>query len=265
MKKQIFYFTGTGNCLSIARKIHNNLKDYTIHSITAEGYLAEEETEKQLIIVTPVYMHNIPYIVRDFIQDLHGTGFCSLIFAGGGELGKCIDMIEKMFSDKFISLISQFNIPMPSNYTPFGAPDQEIQKKLFNKAHSRIGEICQMISEKKVHTDDSNTSFFSRNIHPGIAYSMGYKYLSYLGKSFTVDSKCDSCGICARICPVDNIQMNENKPIWFQNCQQCYACLQWCPKEAIQYKNKTSSIERYRNPEVTLKDIMTSNTKTSRE
>lgn len=53
----------------------------------------------------------------------------------------------------------------------------------------------------------------------------------------------------------------ENKPRWSDQCQQCYACLQWCPKEAILYKSKTSTVKRYRNPEVTLKDIISSNNK----
>jgi flavodoxin len=71
LKKQIFYFTGTGNCLSIARKLNGLLKDYTLHSIVSDFKLSEDNIERELIIVAPVYMYNIPYIVRSFMEKLN--------------------------------------------------------------------------------------------------------------------------------------------------------------------------------------------------
>ena len=120
LKKQIFYFTGTGNCLSIARKLNGILKDYSLHSIISDFKLAEEYIERQIIVVTPVYMYNLPYVVRNFLENLSGSGHCSIVFAGGGEIGKCFSESKKLFQKKSIKLNSQFNIPMPSNYTPYG-------------------------------------------------------------------------------------------------------------------------------------------------
>lgn len=260
MKKQIFYFTGTGNSLSIARKINSQLTDFSLHSIVKDMSLAIDDEEKQIIIVTPVYMYNIPYIVKEFIDKLTGKGSCSIVYSGGGELGKCQTLARKLFAAKSLDLISQYNIPMPSNYAPFGATEESAKFKFFSDAESRIDEICRMLIEQIPYDDQSNTSFFKRNLYPGVLYSMGYKYLHYMDKGFTADSRCDGCGICAKICPVDNIRMIENRPQWQNKCQQCYACFQWCPPEAIQYKNKTASVKRYRNPEINLKDIISSNT-----
>ncbi|PIU25867.1 MAG: hypothetical protein COZ07_10650 [Candidatus Infernicultor aquiphilus] len=33
-------------------------------------------------------------------------------------------------------------------------------------------------------------------------------------RSFQYDEKCNGCGICTRICPVNNIKMVENRPVW---------------------------------------------------
>jgi ferredoxin len=42
---------------------------------------------------------------------------------------------------------------------------------------------------------------------------------------FVTDGKCNGCGICQRICPVDNIAMIDNKPAWLDHCEGCFACL----------------------------------------
>ena len=45
--------------------------------------------------------------------------------------------------------------------------------------------------------------------------------------------------------------------------EQCYACVQWCPQEAIQANKRTPRRERYRNPDVTLKDIIAANSRSA--
>jgi len=75
-------------------------------------------------------------------------------------------------------------------------------------------------------------------------------------KDFRADDKCNGCAICARICPVGNIQMVDDGPVWQHRCQKCLACIQWCPKESIQFKNVTLKRKRYHHPEVKLSDML---------
>jgi ferredoxin len=51
--------------------------------------------------------------------------------------------------------------------------------------------------------------------------------------SFEVNERCNGCGLCARICPVGNIEMVEGRPVWQHRCETCYACFQWCARKAI--------------------------------
>lgn len=258
MKKQIFYFSATGNNLAVAREVQSRLQDYEIHSLVNNRAVAEEDCEKSIILVTPVYMYDIPHIVKDFINYLRGSGACSAIIAGGGEAGKCFSSIQKLFSRKGFTVTSMFNIPMPSNYTPFGLSPESKRKEQLESMKKRMDSLCTIIREGKSFTDNSGSSFIQTWIYPGIMYSMGYKYINYLDKSFISDEKCNGCGICVKICPVSNIALENNKPQWHQNCQQCFACLQWCPEEAIQYGKKTNGVERYQHPDVTLKEIIQS-------
>lgn len=53
-------------------------------------------------------------------------------------------------------------------------------------------------------------------------------------RAFTVSAAYNGCGICARVCPVDNIEMADGRPVWQNRCENCLACVNWCPREAIQ-------------------------------
>ncbi|OHD53607.1 MAG: hypothetical protein A2Y33_06710 [Spirochaetes bacterium GWF1_51_8] len=52
-------------------------------------------------------------------------------------------------------------------------------------------------------------------------------------KGFSVNSDCNSCGICVRVCPSENIFLDGGKPVWKHKCENCLACYVWCPKAAI--------------------------------
>ncbi|MCX5694554.1 MAG: EFR1 family ferrodoxin, partial [Candidatus Omnitrophica bacterium] len=68
--------------------------------------------------------------------------------------------------------------------------------------------------------------------------------------------KCTKCGLCVKVCPVMNIQMQDGKPVWLTHCQHCMGCLQWCPVEAIQYRSLTLGKKRYHHPDIQAIDIV---------
>jgi MinD superfamily P-loop ATPase len=49
------------------------------------------------------------------------------------------------------------------------------------------------------------------------------------------EKKCDGCGFCSEVCPVDIIRLyDDGKPyIKYQECWYCGACEVDCPKNAI--------------------------------
>jgi MinD superfamily P-loop ATPase len=74
---------------------------------------------------------------------------------------------------------------------------------------------------------------------------------------FYSDEKCNSCGTCASICPVKNIELKDGKPVWGKNCVNCFACIHWCPKKAIQIAKLTGNMERHHHPDITISDMRT--------
>jgi Fe-S-cluster-containing hydrogenase component 2 len=67
-----------------------------------------------------------------------------------------------------------------------------------------------------------------------------------------VEESCIGCGLCAKKCPVQAIEMQNKKPVWVKDkCVMCLGCLHRCPKFAIQYGNgKTKEHGQYTNPNV---------------
>ena len=57
--------------------------------------------------------------------------------------------------------------------------------------------------------------------------------------------KCVGCGKCSRLCPLNNIEMTDRRPVWKKPCAHCMACILNCPFEAIEYGSITQKKEKY--------------------
>ena len=255
MKHKIFYFTGTGNSLWAARVLGSDLEDSEITPIlnpSMEG-LHDAET---VGVVFPVYMHRIPYLVADFLKTLPELDYLYAVAVNAGDTGQAFSYFNKQLSTTLNGLKTGFSIVTPSNYLPFGeAVTGEKRERLLNTAKAKLSRVSKIIRERKSFFDRED-GFFKKNIVPGMLYSAGYKFLKSLDKKFYADDSCTSCGICEKVCPVGNITRPEGRPVWHNNCQMCFACINLCPESSIQYGKKTPGMKRYRNPEVSVDDII---------
>ena len=75
-------------------------------------------------------------------------------------------------------------------------------------------------------------------------------------KNFSLDSNCNGCKTCERVCPVDNIIMENHKPKWSGKCTDCMACINICPKEAINIGKSTIRKNRYLNPYIKREELL---------
>lgn len=258
MKTTIYYFSGTGNSLYVARKLAEKINNATLISIPKTLKQERITTDDAIGIVCPIYMYNMPHIVADFIKKIKKAGYIFFVFTGGGETGNCMKKASKIFKRNSLRIAALFNIKMPSNYTPFGAPDEETIRECAKGTEIKIDEIAAIVNNGREYREKATTGFFKSYIYPGFLYELGYAIIPKMDQSFAVDEKCNGCGVCSLVCPVNNIDMTNNKPLWNQGCQQCFACLQWCSQKALQYGKKTADTERYTHPAVRVKDVIDS-------
>lgn len=259
MTTSIYYFTGTGNSLKIAKDIATGLGDANVIPIAkAVNDNSFNITADTIGIVFPVYIWGLPLIVAEFASKL-SAGTNSYVFAVanyGGFPAGTLGLLDKALKTRGLKLSSGFGIRMPGNYIPmYGAIPVEKQQKNFSAAQQVIKNIVGTVRARKIVPITVN-NFLLNAVFSGFIHPNGSKHIPGSDTKFFADNKCNSCGICEKVCPVANIRILNGKPEWQHHCQQCLACLQWCPVEAIQYGPKTAGRKRYHHPDISVNDII---------
>ncbi|TXT55488.1 MAG: hypothetical protein BAJALOKI2v1_670004 [Promethearchaeota archaeon] len=44
------------------------------------------------------------------------------------------------------------------------------------------------------------------------------------GDTFSNNERCRGCGICSRVCPVDNVEIVDEEPVWLDDCENFLTC-----------------------------------------
>jgi len=290
MKGSVYYFSGTGNSLFVARDIAGRIEGKLIAIPLAikEGNIHPEGDF--LGIVFPVYHQGLPNIITRFIDKLDKLNE-KYIFAActyGDSPGISLEYLDEVIRKKGGTLSAGFAIRMPYNYiTPslvlkdffrsFKLRDINPDRcqRMYDDWKKRIKYISEIIKSRKkekIETADraieKMVDFFNlretlqKKIWLKITNFQGSTALSFrdsiqlMDYGFQWDERCKGCNTCFKICPVDNIIMENNRPVWQHHCEQCFACLQWCPQKAIQFSKRTSFSKRYHHPEVSLSDMI---------
>jgi len=261
MKISLYVYTGTGNSLWIARQLALELKETTLEfmrSLSADfggDFKAESD---RVGFIFPVHIWGLPVHVIQFINHLQvkPETYIFALAVNAGQPAATLLQLKKLMSTRKLSLAGGYSIVMPSNYIPWGGPGPiDTQKRLFREAQEKVKVIGESILRGE-NNNKVDKGPHLQNILFSWIYKMSFRSVHKLDKNFWIDDKCNSCGICSKICPAGNIEMKNEKPIWLHRCEQCLACLQWCPQEAIQYRKKTVNYLRYHHPEIILKDML---------
>jgi ferredoxin len=257
MDTSIFYHTGTGNSLWASRKIAEGLGGADVMPISGATDGKATIGSGTVGLVFPVHIWGVPALVIRFIEKIRESrpDYLFAVAVNAGQVSNTLVQLKKLLAGNGRHLSAGFEIVMPSNYIPWGGPGPaEKRNGLFHAAGEKISRICGAVKDKRELPVEKGP-VLQRILFTAI-YRMSFAQVPKMDGKFRVDEKCNRCGICAKVCPVSNVTLEDGKPVWNHGCVQCLACLQWCPKEAIQYGQKTPKYERYHHPEVQLKDML---------
>jgi ferredoxin len=260
MKTVIYYFTGTGNSLAVAKKIAAALKDCELVPIASLA-----DTPGRIVpaadrvgIVCPVYDAGIPVIVKEFAERLD-VGAISYVFGivtlGGMGISALHQFNKILMQSSRKKLDAAFAVRMPGNFPPVGVPPAgEKKEEILHKADEHLAAIA--ITIKKGQSVSPTFSPLS-SLMRLLLYPPFARHVHDMDKSFSVEETCTSCGTCAKVCPVENITMENAKPVWQHHCELCCACLHFCPVDAIQLNTMqgTKGRGRYRHPDLKIEDM----------
>lgn len=256
MKSVIYWFSGTGNSLAIADELAKALGDTTLIPI-AKIINQNMQPFEQVGIIFPVYCFGLPLIVRRFLRQapLVKAKYIYTIANMAGMAGNVHREARNLLAKQNAGLSAGWSIIMPTNYPVLSSPPpREKQERIFAKAEERIKEIAHCVSRGKTGIFEDSSAILGRLL--GLIRRISIARLPDEDAKFVVGPNCNHCGLCAKVCPVENIRIVEGKPIWLHHCEQCMACLQWCPTKAINYGQRTAGRQRYHHPRFKAGDLM---------
>ena len=259
----IFYFSGTGNTRWVATKIANllNCDTFDISTIDCESLnnmsFASSLTPNEPIgFAFPIHGWQPPRIMRRFVRSLPHSIFAEkYVFAVctcGDETGLALDIFRNELKSKGMTLDFCASVQMPNTYVclPFMDTDsKDLERSKIENANARISFIADCVKYRNKGED------LVKGTTPWLlTYVIGEYFNRNMvnDRKFGVDSDmCIHCGMCAKVCPVDNItDMNKGddfSPQWKHNdsCTGCLACYHHCPKHAISYGKITRKKGQY--------------------
>lgn len=281
---EIYYFSGTGNSLVVARDIAKKMNG---NLISIPSMMDKERiiTDADIIgIVFPVYYLgsvNIPLIVQQFIMKLDKIDkkYIFAVCTYGGGSGSTLKIMDEMLKARGGRLASGFGVHMPQN--AFRKPFENKTKLYNNWKEKKLDFIYRKVSSQDENWFDKdkifirmflNILFFMMKLNflkplfidpmkttakvPKDSNLTIDKLIPLMDRSYYTDENCIGCNTCFNICHVQNIKMVDNKPVWQHHCENCLACIKWCPKRAIHGYGELP--RGYHHPDIKVSDMLRS-------
>ena len=249
----IFYFTATGNSLHVAKQLDEEI--VSIPQIIAQDEL-KFKAEK-IGIVTPVYSGKLPDIVQRFLEkaDFETEYFYFILTYGAHDtVGPEWAMI---FAENIGIMVNYADsVHMVDNWLP--SFDMQAEMAMDKKIPEQIARIKENIAQRKDYIKKSNhddRAFFA-------VVRKRMRGMGRIGGIVKIQDNCTGCGICAKVCPVGNVKLENGKATYAEpaKCEACLACAHACPAKNITITwGEKNPDARYRNPNVTLAEIIQAN------
>lgn len=251
----IYYFSGTGNTKVLVNEMADYFEknDYNVFMHTIEKTNPKDVVKKGLIcFAAPVAIHTTYPFVREFIEnidfnkDMKIFSFTTL----GGDYSGVPYYFHKLFKKKECVYFGTKEFSTQNNFM-----QKNIDEKMANAKLEKAKEDIILFADKIMN--DEKIEFIKRPMTDMFVPMANQKWMWKLTQKFLGmhinENKCISCGICANICPVGNIEFVDQYPEIKNNCQSCMRCFSYCPQKAIEVKSK-EDIKRHRA--LSLKNII---------
>lgn len=250
----IFYFSATGNTRYVAQRLAADSKEEMI-SVTdclKNGQVRFSIGPGESVgILSPTYYFGFPPVVKEFLEKAEfiaeAKPYVYFVATFGTTPGYTGSLARSALSARGYAPDASFSVKMPDSWTPmFDLSDPAKLDRINREADTQIDEIVRKIRER------ARGDFMKRKV-PGFAYRIFYRDYAESRRTnhFHVEDSCVGCGLCAKKCPSQAIEIRNGKPVWVTDeCLACLGCLHRCPKFSIQYGKKTKLHGQYLHPEM---------------
>lgn len=231
------FFSGTGNTKFCVTRFLDKCNGGNAYSIEDEAAVSALSEDNEIVLGYPVYYSSIPKIMRDFIENnaelWRGKNVFIIatmgLFSGDGA-GVSARILKKLGA----KITGGLHVKMPDNIgdVKLLKKSHEENREIIKQAAQKLDEAAEMLQNGKPPRDGLN--FFHH-----IAGLFGQRLWFYgKTKNYTKNPKidrkqCVGCGACVRLCPMENITLQDRKAVSGNKCTMCYRCFSNCPRQAI--------------------------------
>ena len=248
---KILYYTSTGNNLYIAKQIGGEL--ISIPQLMKNNELTIEDDI--VGIVFPVFYATSPKMLREFVKKANIKAEYLFLICSFGSDGdqNALRIMKETLNKRNINVDYTNSVLMVDNFLPVFdmAEEKKIKKDLdidgeIEKIRCDILKRCKYHLKKELFTD-------VENIEEVLERTMSEKY------HIEVGDKCNNCQICTKVCLRGNIEIINEKPVFGDMCDFCLGCIHHCKTHNLTINDELNSMERYRNPNIKISEIIKSN------
>ena len=248
---KILYYTSTGNNLYIAKQLGGELLSIA-QLMRNNEFVIEDEI---VGIVFPVFFATSPKTIREFLKKVEiKADYVFLITSYGADGDQnALRIMKETLNSKGIDVNYTNSVLMVDNFLPLFDMEKEQEIKKDADIDERIQTIREDILSRKDYIFEKEMFTDEENIEEILESTMTAKYHIQVG------DECNSCLICAKVCPRKNIEFIEEKPHIKDDCDFCLGCVQHCKARNLTINDEINPKCRYKNPNIKLSEIIKSN------
>lgn len=246
----VLYFSASGNSRFVARTLAGLLHD---EALELNGRIKADvhqpiQSDTPFVLCCPIFAWRIPRLVEDYLQKtpIQGNRKIYLLVTTCGSSGNAGRYARLLFEKLGMQWMGWHTFHMPGSYIAFMEnPDLTHAAQMNRQAAETLQRLAPRIRSSAPLPEYPVTwkgRLLSRAANP-----LFYRFVFSRTGFYSTDA-CVGCGLCEQVCPVNNIKMENSRPVWAGPCTHCMACIHRCPKRAIEFRTITVGKNRYYNP-----------------